>query len=100
MNIIFIQAMCQIFVENCREDNEQVVLFYYWVLDICECHEDLQEANVAKKFKDSLQLSQDKALLSECLWLLDHRLFKVTYHHRCKNCCLFYQNIRFLINSF
>ena len=71
--------MCQIFVENCREDNEQVVLFYYWILDICECHEDLQETNVSKKLKDSLQLPQDKALIVECLWLLDHRLFKVFY---------------------
>lgn len=69
--------MCQIFVENWREDNEQVVLFYYWILDICESHEDLQEMDVSKKFKDALQLPQDKALLVECLWLLDHCLFKV-----------------------
>ena len=78
--------MCQIFVENCREDDEQLVLFYYWMLDICECYEDLQEMNVAKKFKNCLQLSQDKSLLVESLWLLDHQLFKVCLYVWSPNC--------------
>ena len=72
------QAMCQTFVENCREDEEQVLLFYYWILDICQCHEELQEQNVAVKCKDCLRMSPDKALLVESLWFLDHRFFKVS----------------------
>ena len=70
--------MCQIFVENCRDDEQQVMLFYYWMLDVCECYDELQKLKVSKKFKDCLQLPADKCLLVESLWLIDHRLYKVS----------------------
>ena len=71
--------MCQLFVENCREDDQQIMLFYYWMLDVCECYEELQQSKVSKKFKDCLQLAPDKCLLIESLWLIDHRLYKVCF---------------------
>ena len=69
--------MCQMFVENYRDDGRQLMMLYYWMLDICECYQEMQTNKDSKKFKTCLQLTHDKALLVEALWLLDHKLYKV-----------------------
>jgi len=58
------------------------MVFYYWMLDVCECYEELQRNKVSKKFKDCLKLNTDKSLLVESLWLLDHQLYKVIWSGR------------------
>ena len=95
--------MCQTFVENCCEDDQQMLMIYYWMLDICECYQEMQTKKISKKFKTCLNLGNDKALLVEALWLLDHKLYKVkeyTFHFLKKNLVLFFTISIILYNRF
>lgn len=80
VNLFFLQVMCRLFVENLSEKEIQISVFYYWVLDICECCEELLQVKMREKVKECLKLNREKALLIECVWLLDHNLYKVGFY--------------------
>lgn len=76
-----VEVMCRLFVENLSEKEIQISVFYYWVLDICECCEELLQVKMREKVKECLKLNREKALLIECVWLLDHNLYKDAAEH-------------------
>ncbi|XP_057313364.1 protein ELYS-like [Hydractinia symbiolongicarpus] len=76
-----VEVMCRLFVENLSEKEIQISVFYYWVLDICECCEELLQVKMREKVKECLKLNREKSLLIECVWLLDHNLYKDAAEH-------------------
>ncbi|XP_065668460.1 protein ELYS isoform X2 [Hydra vulgaris] len=70
-----IEIMCSFFLQNLSEDESPLLLFYYWILDLCECVSELQTNKTSEKIKECLKLSQNSSILVQSFWLLDHKLY-------------------------
>ena len=72
--------MCSFFLQNLSEDELPLLLFYYWILDLCECTKELQVSKTSEKIRECFKLSQKSYLLVQSFWLLDHELYGVSLY--------------------
>ena len=59
------------------EENLHSKLIYYWILDVSECYQSLKDKKVAEICACYFQLTEEKVLFVQSIWLLDHSFPKV-----------------------